>query len=195
MTVSRLLCPRRLDPVTDYLACVVPAFRLGCRAGLGLPIDPADEQAPFGLAPAWDVNVPSPAEVRLPVYFHWEFRTGDGGDFEALVRLLEARKIPAGVGKRPMDISQPGFTMTTPPPAGAVLELEGALRVPDAPIAEWPEEIRKPFQVDLKKILDAPWQAMKNGTDPLLAPPIYGGWQAGRHTMNLPPGRKPGWIN
>ena len=29
LTVSRLLCPRRLDPLTDYLACVVPAFDAG----------------------------------------------------------------------------------------------------------------------------------------------------------------------
>ena len=45
LTVSRLLCPRRLDPLTDYLACVVPAFELGCKAGLGVPIEPADENA------------------------------------------------------------------------------------------------------------------------------------------------------
>ena len=56
LTVSRLLCPRRLDPLTDYLACVVPAFMLGCKAGLGLPIEPADEQPPLGLAPAWVVG-------------------------------------------------------------------------------------------------------------------------------------------
>ena len=44
LTVSRLLCPRRLDPLTEYLACVVPAFELGRKAGLGLPIQPDDEQ-------------------------------------------------------------------------------------------------------------------------------------------------------
>ena len=31
--------------------------------------------------------------VTLPVYFHWEFRTGTGGDFEALVKLLTARDL------------------------------------------------------------------------------------------------------
>ena len=45
LTVSRLLCPRRLDPLTDYLACVVPAFELGRKAGLGFPIQPDDEKA------------------------------------------------------------------------------------------------------------------------------------------------------
>ena len=44
LTVSRLLCPRRLDPLTEYLACVVPAFELGWKAGLGWPIKPADEK-------------------------------------------------------------------------------------------------------------------------------------------------------
>jgi hypothetical protein len=57
LTVSRLLCPRRLDPVTAYLACVVPAFELGRKAGLGLPIQPADENE---LKPAWAFGAQSP---------------------------------------------------------------------------------------------------------------------------------------
>ena len=89
-----------------------------------------------------DVGAQSPSQVTLPVYFHWEFRTGTGGDFEALVELLEARDsrdLPAEVGKRPMDISQPGFRVTPPLPPGTVLELEGALRRLDATTAEWPD--------------------------------------------------------
>ena len=54
MTVSRLLCPRRLDPLTHYIACVVPTFDLGKKAGLGLPIrrdkEGNEEKA---LNPAW----------------------------------------------------------------------------------------------------------------------------------------------
>ena len=61
LTVSRLLCPRRLDPVTEYLACVVPAFELGRKAGLGEQIKAADEQPPLGLAPAWTAGAQSPA--------------------------------------------------------------------------------------------------------------------------------------
>lgn len=46
----------------------------------------------------------------------------------------------------------------------------------------------KAFQAELKEILDAPWQAMKEeGKDPLVAPPIYGRWQAARHTVNITP--------
>ena len=35
-SISRLLCPRRLQPLTSYLACVVPAFEIGRKAGLNL---------------------------------------------------------------------------------------------------------------------------------------------------------------
>jgi hypothetical protein len=188
LTVSRLLCPRRLDPLTEYLACVVPAFELGRKAGLGLPVQPEDEKE---LKPAWTVGEPSPSQVTLPIYFHWEFRTGTGGDFEALVELLEARDsrhLAPEVGKRQMDISQPGFSVTPSLPLGTVLELEGALRRLDATTVEWPEEVRMPFQGKLKEILDAPSRAVREGgTDPLLAPPIYGCWQAARHTVAAPP--------
>jgi hypothetical protein len=60
LTVSRLLCPRRLDPATEYLACLVPAFELGRKAGLDMPIEPADEQK---LEPAWASRVQSPSTV------------------------------------------------------------------------------------------------------------------------------------
>ena len=186
LTVSRLLCPRRLDPLTEYLACVVPAFELGCKAGLGLPVKPEDEKE---LKPAWTMTEPSSSQLTLPVYFHWEFRTGTGGDFEALVELLEARdsrEFPPEVGKRQMDISQPGFSTTPPLSSGTVLELEGALRRVDATPGAWPQETRTPFQGELKRILDAPSQAMQEEqTDPLLAPPIYGSWQAARHTVDI----------
>lgn len=184
LTVSRLLCPRRLDPATAYLACLVPAFELGRKAGLGLPIEQADEQK---LEPAWAAGAQSLPQITLPVYFHWEFATGAGSDFESLVRLLESRKMPAEIGKRRMDISQPGFKIDLPPP-DTLIELEGALRVLNASTAEWPEGARTPFQAEFKKILDAPWQAMKEeDIEPLVGPPIYGCWQAARHTVDLTP--------
>ncbi len=185
LTMSRLICPRRLDPLTEYLACVVPAFELGRKAGLGLPFEPDEEEK---LEPAWVLGRQPPTPVTLPVYFHWEFRTGAGGDFEELARALETRPLPSKVGKRPMDISEPGFLITPPLPPGSMLELEGALRLLDAPTPEWPQETRTRFQGELKTILDAPWQGMKEeGAEPLLAPPIYGSWQAARHTVEIGP--------
>jgi hypothetical protein len=189
LTVSRLLCPRRLDPTTDYLACVVPAFELGCKAGLGETTSAVDEDK---LAPAWGSPPPLPTPVRLPVYYHWEFRTGTSGDFERLVGLLTPRAahdLPPQVGKRLVDISRPGFAVMPPLPEGTTVELTGALRIADSPSAEWPNEVRDHFQAALKQLLDAPWQAMQAEpqSDPLLAPPIYGRWQAARHLVEIIP--------
>ena len=187
LTLSRLLCPRRLDPLTDYLACVVPTFELGRKAGLGLSIQrDATRNEEDELLPAWP---PEADTVTLPVYFHWEFRTGTGGDYEALVKLLTPRDLreTPRIGKRLVDISDPDFNITLP--VGTTVELEGALRVVGATTAEWSEGTRTVFQTELKKILDAPWIATQNDPDedPIVAPPIYGCWQAARHTVSLPP--------
>ena len=130
LSLSRLLCPRLLTPNTDYIACVVPTFELGRKAGLGLEITESELTNPSGLKPAWPPAPPS-TTVTLPVYHHWRFRTGEGGDFESLVRLLRPRPVPSGLGKRPIDISQPGFPVPGIP-RGTTLELEGALRPIDA---------------------------------------------------------------
>ena len=189
LTVSRLLCPRRLDPLTHYIACVVPTFDLGRKAGLGLPIrkdDQVDDEK--DLFPAWKKGA---ASVTLPVYYHWEFRTGTGVDFETLVAQLkpaDLRDIP-GLGKREVDISQ-AFGAAGLVPPGTTLELEGALRVPNSPAADWPNTTKGPFQKELKKILDEPWlitQSDQQNIDPILAPPMYGCWHAARHTVNIPP--------
>jgi len=189
LTLSRLLSPRRLDPLTEYFACVVPTFELGLKAGLGLPIQRDevhnDEKT---LNPAWTIGTGSVTQIKLPVYFFWEFTTGVGGDFEALVGLLKARDAHdmTRVGKRVVDISQPGFTISPPLEQGTAVDLEGALRVLNVSRAEWPDSTRESFQTPLKKILDAPWQAMnQENVEPLLAPPIYGCWQAARHTVNV----------
>src|SRR5262249_53596878 len=153
-----------------------------------LPIQAADENA---LQPAWGSGPQAPAQVTLPVYFHWEFRTGTGGDFETLVRLLTVREVsdlPASIGKRRVDISQPGFRLSQPLPPGTMLEMEGALRLQGATTVPWLDTTRTSWQTDLQKILNAPWEAMQQvGKEPLLAPPIYGRWQAAQHTVAVSP--------
>src|SRR5262245_51176174 len=125
LSLSRLLCPRLLAPDTDYVACLVPSFELGRRAGLGMTIRDEEVLSDAALAPAWSLS-PAPARVLLPVYHHWEFHTGKGGDFESLAAKLRPRAVPDGFARRPIDISHPGFT---PAPAeGARLDLAGALQ-------------------------------------------------------------------
>ena len=83
--VSRLVCPRRLKELTDYVACVVPAFEPGRLRGIG-QVPAEDDPAMTTLAPAWNKNAPK--DVVLPVYHFWEFSTSPKGDFESLARRL-----------------------------------------------------------------------------------------------------------
>jgi hypothetical protein len=185
-SLSRLLCPRILQPNTDYIACVVPTFDLGRKAGRGEAITEADLTNANALQPAWSLT-PPPEKVELPVYHHWRFRTGEGGDFESLVRLLRAVAAPEGLGTRPMDISRPGFELPETFPAEAKLALEGALRPMEAgSLPPWPEGVQQPFQTELAKIVNEPGlaQARDPQSDPLLAPPLYGQWHAAENTVS-----------
>ena len=105
--LSRLVCPRRLEPETHYLACVVPAFEAGRKAGLGEEVKAADEDR---LSPAWTTAQPT---VRLPVYYHWEFATGTGGDFETLARRLKPRAA-GDVGRRRLRVGRSRSGFPTP---------------------------------------------------------------------------------
>ncbi len=182
LTVSRLVCPRILAADTDYIACVVPTFELGRRTALGIPITDADI-ATTALAPSWTL-VPAPLKVVLPVYFHWEFRTASNGDFESLARALTP-SVPDGVGTRTIDIGQPGF-----PASGATTaQLEGALlpipptQPPNSPpLLPAPDPIPLAFKQTLASIINEPsrTEAADPTADPLLAPPTYGRWHAGK---------------
>src|ERR1700685_4134860 len=98
--ISRLLCPRRLDPETSYTAFLVPAFQNGVQAGLGQDVSSLTTSDP-----AWTQSTQAP--LTLPYYFRFDFNTSDGGDFESLVRALTPRVLPATVGQRPMAVSPP----------------------------------------------------------------------------------------
>jgi hypothetical protein len=187
LSLSRLLCPRLLAASTDYVACLVPTFALGVKAGLGQEIGDSELTEANGLAPAWSL-APAPASVRLPVYHHWRFRTGVGGDFESLVRLLRALPAPAGLGERPIDVSRPGFVLPDSFRPGITLALEGALRPLGAGSSSgWTSSEADAFQRELIRILNAPGvaQAINPADDPLLAPPLYGCWHAARTTVTL----------
>jgi len=171
--LSRLVCPRRLEPETHYLACVVPAFEAGRKAGLGEEVTSADEDR---LSPAWTTSQPT---ARLPVYYHWEFATGSGGDFETLARRLKPRAA-GDVGRRRLRVGRQPFGL----PDAGVLQLEGALVAPG--------ELQRPvpsasFRKALRELLDPAVG------DPVVAPPLYGSWQAARQAV---PGdsEPPAWL-
>lgn len=168
-TLARLLCPRRLDPNTRYIACLVPTYEVGRLTGLGEPVTAEQEQA---LLPAWSANPETGQRIRLPVYYHWEFGTGAGGDFESLARRLLPQALPETVGLRQLDVSDPGWGMPKLA-AGAALDQGGALLTHESAPRPWPETERQSFQDALRGILDH--GARPDAGEPAaLAPPLYG---------------------
>jgi hypothetical protein len=187
LTVSRLICPRRLQPRTGYFACVVPAFEIGLKVGLGLPVTEQDERQ---LLPSWRSGAQSPPEITLPVYYSWEFRTGELGDFESLVSALKPRKLDSKVGRRELDISDPGYRISGF--TGATVELEAALCPFDAMP---PSPLPTGFQPAIQKVLNDPSATAPRGvTDPLVGPPIYGDRYAQRDSVD-DTANPPGWLN
>ncbi|MEV6596578.1 hypothetical protein AB0M36_06865 [Actinoplanes sp. NPDC051346] len=148
---ARLLCPRRLATRTTYLAALVPAFRAGSDAVLGVvPVTPT-------AVPAWS-NTADP--VRLPVYHSWRFTTGEAATFEDLAMALRpaAEDVAVG-GARRIAVDRAGRSLPDSDP----LPIGGALRVGAAPA-------RPPYDA-------APLTAEMTSTRDLAAP-VWGDWHA-----------------
>ena len=133
LAYSRLLSPRQLEPNTGYHAFVMPVFETGRLAGLGM--DP--DTAPGATASAWEA-AGRPEGTSYPFYYHWYFRTSTVGDFEYLVRLLEPKPMDSRVGRRPMDVQEPGVNLPGIDDAalGGILKLGGALQIPEATLGD-----------------------------------------------------------
>lgn len=176
--VSRLICPRKLEENTGYVAAVVPTFAPGVRAGLGEEPYDADEDEPT-IEPAWDVD--DGGTVRLPVYHQWRFVAGEGGDFEALARKLEPTNLASDheVGVREIDLSDPG-----PAPLadgdGQIGEIGGALQAPGLELTRYPAlgpDGDEDKRLALREVLNDPAGAVGEETEyPVVGPPIYGRW-------------------
>ncbi len=165
-TVSRLVCPRKLDPRTAYYACIVPTFDVSRKTGLGSTVT---ETELTQLAPAWPLSTTS---ISLPVYYSWEFSTGENADFESLVRLLQPRPLDNRVGTVPVDVGAPGFGLPSQP--DAILPMRGVLQPTELAKTE-PPAVPALLQQELAKILNTPADALsQNVTDPVVAPPMYG---------------------
>lgn len=192
----RILCPRKLKPNVAYHAFLIPSFESGRQAGLGLEVNPS-----FASQYAWG----QPDQKEFPYYHRWYFRTGTVGDFEYLVRLLKAKPADERVGRRDMDVQEPGWNITGLDPdgeLGGILKLGGALRVPKEVIKNI-EEFNKyehwadngypqPMQQEIARFLNAADDYQKSGSnpeiipdpdnatdpDPLITPPLYGRWHA-----------------
>jgi len=169
--VSRLICPRLLKANSDYYACIVPTFAVGCKAGLGQEITDEDHDK---LETSWNDSTGS---IELPIYYHWEFSTGQEGDFESLVWRLEQRKLPSNVGKRDISVKDPGAGL----PKIGVLSLEGALKIGDSHYKDLPAG----FEIKLRNLLNNfPSATTSPSEDIILPPPIYGRWHAAKDSIS-----------
>ena len=177
--LSRIVCPRRLDPKSNYIAALVPSYDAGVKAGLGAPggtVGPAWSRAGDG-SDAGD-------DILLPVYDSWRFSTGMKGDFESLAGKLVGVAAPWNVGRRIIDASNPRGGM--PPLAG---EDQGRLQVlrcalvspspvpPTAPAegTTWTTAKRE----ELRNLLDRPARSPDAADLPRVGPRIYARWQRG----------------
>ncbi|MCP4448554.1 MAG: hypothetical protein GY811_24940 [Myxococcales bacterium] len=186
LNVSRLMCPRRLEPNKTYLSCIVPAFDVGRLAGLGLSV-------PEGgmTGPAW--NSGGAGTVTLPVYYHWEFGTGPAGDFESLARKLKPMPVPDGIGFRPMFIGAADPSLASLPATregGGILDLEGALRSPNPGNLRGLTDNHDKLIADLSRVLDSGAKHLETGTGEAeteiaenVGPPIYGSWHVRQHAV------------
>jgi hypothetical protein len=161
LAYSRIICPVKLNENTAYHAFLIPAFESGRLAGLGKNVEEIfnAQNSPFlPTTMAWakssDTNDPRVDPQQFPVYYRWYFRTGNVGDFEYLVRLLEPKLIDSRVGTRNMNVTNPGSnvdgisdTETKPDgslyqPLNGILRLGGALKIPEIAIANKDEYLK-----------------------------------------------------
>lgn len=186
LTLSRLVCPRKLEPNSQYYACLVPTFKAGLDAGLGLKVDYTK------LIPAWS-SEDLDKQIEIPIYYYWEFSTGEAHDFESLVRELlnnVNKELPAGVGTRRVDISSlqqifKNCLNLEIPDMDNIVDIEGALLPARSEFIQWNENA----QEALRKLVNPP-QAAKSKT---VGPPIYGGIHAATD-MVAEKGGKPYWL-
>jgi len=181
--VCRLLCPRKLRPQSNYHAFLVPVFKIGAEAAMGISGETEDRTMLH-----WE-NPADGAGKVVPYYFDWEFSTGSGGDFENLVRKLKPRDLQ-NMGTRPIDCSNPGYGMHEE--NGLVLQMEAALKSLDTNVQPWgmdltndnPDaELSGEKQKALTALLNkrAEEVQIENGetqTRLRVTPPVYGEWYA-----------------
>lgn len=136
--IARLLSPRPLTPNRRHIAAIVPVFQPN--ADLSWGSDP-------------------PAELVLPVYRHWTFRSGEGGDFRTLAARLRAVQPAPADGQAPViyDRIEPPTTIAT----------RGAL----GPIGGADEEASAAVQADLADLASPPTDPRGR---PVIGLPSYG---------------------
>lgn len=164
--IARILCPRDMRSLTDYTACLVPAFVL----------DGAD------VRDAWPK--PGGGTVWLSCYDSWSFRTAPDGDFPQLASRLQVAEFGAdsdfGRANVHYDLVGPGD------PSAFELSAQGAMRrpldgdppPPDPAVAQNVRDLTAPIPAPAGRWILAAPRYHEPFTAPDAAVPA-GGWAAG----------------
>jgi hypothetical protein len=164
--ISRIVSPQGLESNEKYTAFLVPAYKAGVKAGLG------EEFSGLQNEKAWTGLEHS---LRLPIYYHWEFGTGEKGDFKTLVRQLKGRPLPEGVGTRKMNVQEPG--------AGLDFGIESVLFESALVPPEFTSRANTlKIKQELRSFLNSP--SLQGTEGPVLGPPLYGNHQANRNNLH-----------
>jgi hypothetical protein len=171
--ISRLVCPRRLQPGKSYRAAVVNGWKLA-----------ADQ-----LIPSWG---DTSKDVTLDVFDTWTFSTGDAGSFEELCERLAP--VPAKtltLGANPMDIQDLGILDTFAGEDEIIVDYTGALLDAGTTPKPLPPGEEAAYLADLTKHLDQSRQrpvVKLSDPDPVVTAPRYGEYAIG-HDVPLKAGQ------
>jgi hypothetical protein len=207
--LSRLICPRRLEPDRQYLACVVPYYDTGRQAALGTG-------NPGTLHAAWN-RTPDGSDrdtaITLPIYTSWRFGIGPDGDFGSLANKLLGVPAPWQVGRRLTEMSTPGGGLRplNPSDTGRIQIIHGPLVSPNAPRADspdpkevaavaaensrWPQSETDDLRTQLNRPADLaakPADAAQPIPRPVVGPEIYARFQAA--VSRVDPTRNADWF-
>lgn len=188
VNLSRILCPRRIEDGTHYVACLVPTYDAGRVAGLG------------GLGGTLDyawTRTPGDddEEILLPVYDTWDFSTAPDGDFESLAKRLRPIRAPWAVGRRFISMHRPGAGLPdlAEDAEGRVQVLKCALFSPlpaprGAPDedASWSTETREALVDRIEQPERAALASEVSDEDlPRVGPRVYARFQRGSRSVDV----------
>lgn len=163
LAFSRLFSSRRLEPTTKYRAFLIPALEAGRLAGLGI----TSELAITSITSVLD-NKPKETPIDFPVYYNWEFTTGESADIETLLRELHPVSIDDSALKNIAVTVPSTSTVHTFAMPGVVVSANTLPGVPP------PDEVTQYLYNELNPGLKV---TLPNSSSirPTVTPPLYGG--------------------